>query len=183
MSISINSMGHDELESIAKKLITKENEIKTSENKENLNAELKKDVVTISEEGRVLSQDKEKSGTDAKQGFEKSEVSTKSGKADKADKAEKDDKAEGGAGAEGTGESTSEVDKLIEKLKKKIEQVSQSIQEISNSNMPDEMKQTLMGVKSEELALLNSQLQQMIAQKAKASKSAGGASSNFSVKI
>ncbi len=180
MSISINSMGHDELESIAKKLITKENEIKTSENKENLNAELKKDVVTISEEGRVLSQDKEKSGTDAKQGSEKSEDSTKFGKADKA---EKDDKAEGGVGAEGTGESTSEVDKLIEKLKKKIKQLSQSIQEISNSNMPDEMKQTLMGVKSEELALLNSQLQQMIAQKAKASKSAGGASSNFSVKI
>lgn len=180
MAISINSMGHDELESIAKKLITKENEIKTSENKENLNVELEKDVVTISEEGRVLSQDKEKSGTDAKQGSEKSEDSTKSGKADKA---EKGDKAEGGAGAEGTGESTSEVDKLIEKLKKKIKQVSQSIQEISNSNMPDEMKQTLMGVKSEELALLNAQLEQVMAQKTKASKSAGGASLNFSVKV
>lgn len=180
MSISVNSMGSGELESITKKLLAKEIESKKVENQEGVKAEVKGDTVTISEEGRALSQDKEKSGAETKQGSDKAEDSKK---AEKADKAKKGDKAEGGAGAEETEESQSEVDKLIEKLKKKIKIVEQSIQEISGSNMPDDVKQTLLGVKFEQLSLLSTQLQELLEQKAKASKSADGASSNFSVKI
>lgn len=167
MSISVNSIGRDELESLAKNYLTKQIENRTSDNSEGLKIDVKGDTVTISEEGRALSQDKERSGAEAKQDSEQAEDSTKS---DKTEKAEKDDKAEGGAGAEGTGGATSEVDKLIEKLKKKIKIVEQSIQEISSSVMPDDVKQTLLGAKNEQLSLLNNQLQQVMEQKTKANK-------------
>ena len=167
MSISVNSIGRDELEPLAKKYLTKQIENRASDNSESLKVDVKGDTVTISEEGRALSQDKERSGAEAKHDSEKADESTKS---DKAEKAVKDDKAEGGAGAEETGEATSEVDKLIEKLKKKIKIVEQSIQEISSSAMPDDVKQTLLGAKNEQLSLLNNQLQQVMEQKTKANK-------------
>jgi hypothetical protein len=55
-------------------------------------------------------------------------------------------------------------------LKKKIKIVEQSIQELSSSNMPDDVKQALLGAKNEQLSLLNNQLQQMMEQKTKATK-------------
>lgn len=171
MAISINSMGRDELDPLVKKLLTKEIENRASENTESLKADVRGDIVTISEEGRALSQDKEKSGAGAKQGSEKTDESKpadKVDKADTADKSEKGGKAEGGAGAEKTEGSQSEVDKLIEKLKKKIKIVEQSIQELSSSNMPDDVKQTMLGAKNEQLSLLNNQLQQVMEQKTKA---------------
>lgn len=180
MSISVNSIGRDELESITKKLLAKEIESKKVENQEGVKAEVKGDIVTISEEGRALSQDKEKSGTDPKQGSEKSEDSTKS---DKADKSEKDGKAEGGAGAEGTGRSQSELDKLIAQLRKKINMIEHGIQELSNSNMPDELKQALLGAKKEQRSLFSNQLQQVMEEKTKAFKKAEREAAAFSVKI
>ncbi|WP_160713318.1 hypothetical protein [Halodesulfovibrio sp. MK-HDV] len=176
MSISVNSMRRDELEPLAKQLLTKEIENKISENTASVKADVKGDTVTISEEGRALSQDKEKSGAGFKQGSEKAEESKTTDQTDqtdktgKADKSEKGGKAEGGAGAEETAGSQSEVDKLIEKLKKKIKIVEQSIQELSSSNMPDDVKQALLGAKNEQLSLLNNQLQQMMEQKTKATK-------------
>ena len=180
MSISVNSIGRDELESITKKLLAKEIESKKVENQEGIKAEVRGDTVTISEEGHALSQDKEKSGPNAKQGSEKADESSE---ADKAKKKEKAGKAGGGAGAEETGSSQSEIDKLIAQLKKKIKIVEQSIQELSNSNMPDELKQALLGAKNEQCSLLSNQLQQVMEEKTKAFKKAAMKASAFTVKI
>lgn len=95
MSISFNSIGRDELEPLAKKLLTNEIENRASDNTESLKVDVKGDTVTISEEGRALSQDKEKSGAEAKQDSEKADESSQT---DKAKKKEKAAKAGDGAG-------------------------------------------------------------------------------------
>lgn len=162
MSLSVNSLESNDWEKLRKTQLAQELRDRTTTDEADSATQLKGDTVTISEEGRALS--KEAVSASEKQDASKADDgSAKEGKAKKKSSKARD--------AEGSGSGV-DVDKLIEKLKKKIKLVEQSIQKISSSKMPDEMKQVLLGAKNQELSVLNAQLQELMNQKAKGQKAA-----------
>lgn len=162
MSLSVNSLESNDWEQLRKTQLAQELRDRTAANEADGAAQLKGDTVTISEEGLALS--KEAVSASEKQDAKKSEDG--SGKEEKAKKkSSKAGKAEGS-------ESGSAVDKLIEQVKKKIKLAEQAIQKISSSQMPDEMKQVLLGAKTQELSVLNAQLQELMSQKTSSQKAA-----------
>ena len=160
MSLSVNSFEPIDLEKFRKTKLAQELRDRTAANEADGAAQLKGDTVTISEEGLALS--KEAISASEKQDAKKSEDN--SGKEEKAAKKPSKTKA---AEDEGNG---SYIDKLIEKIQKKIKLAEEAIQKISSSKMPDEIKQVLLGAKTQELSVLNAQLQELMNQKAKAQK-------------
>lgn len=153
-SLSLDPINESEIASI--KLLIKEVENKLSKNASSVGNELKVDAVTISEKGRAL----------AKKITSLEESDEQAGKTAKQVKKER---------ASESGGNKSALDKLIETLKKKIKVVEQEIQSLKGSKMPDETKQSMLSAKTEELTLLNGQLQSAMAQKMKAAQGAAKA--------
>lgn len=69
----------------------------------------------------------------------------------------------------------SQIDQMIERIKKKIEQVKKEIKELENSNLPEEEKKKLVQQKQQEMLQLTEQLQKALDEKNKgAGNSSGG---------
>ncbi|OBQ54504.1 hypothetical protein [Halodesulfovibrio spirochaetisodalis] len=160
MSLSLDSIGNNRLGVASEKLLKKELENKFSENASSVENELKGDAVTISEKGRAL----------AKKITSLEESDEQAGKT-----AKKDAKQVKKERASESGGNKSALDKLIETLKKKIKVVEQEIQSLKGSNMHEKAKQSMLSAKTEELTLLNGQLQSAMAQKMKAAQGAAKA--------
>ena len=146
MVSSINSTGFNEIDSATTNSLAKAAEIKKIEAEPNITPEQKGDTVTISEEGRALSEQKGKSDVNSEQNADGSDKKSESA----------EEKSSEAAGETASGSNA--IDELIEKIKKRISKVKQDISQLNGSQMPEETKENLLKAKYEELTQLSGQL-------------------------
>lgn len=160
MVLPINSTGFNEIDSTITSPLAKAVDIKKVETEPGITAEQQGDTVTISEEGRALSEQRGKSDVDDEQSADGSD--------NKSESAKKTEDSDNATGTRGSGSNA--INELIEKIKQRIKEVNQDINQLNSSQMPEETKENLLKAKYEELTLLSGQLQEAMQAKEKALK-------------